>query len=218
MDICNQIIMKKISEIKPYIRNPRKNDKTVELLVDLIPKVGFNVPIVIDKNGVIVKGHSRFKAGIKLGMKELPCIITNADEEAIKLDRIADNRVSEFSEWLSEPLLHELDTLSIDFSNLEFETPSMAKFDDFPELDDFGSEGESEEEKRAKYEAYIRAQEQQLASQPQFVSQSQINSATEHQAHIGTEQKEKALYYKVVCEKCGHIAYVKAEDVWDANK
>ena len=51
MEIVNQIVMKKISEVKPYVRNPRKNDKTVNLLVEIIPKVGFNVPLVIDRNG-----------------------------------------------------------------------------------------------------------------------------------------------------------------------
>ena len=54
MEIVNQIVMKKISEVKPYVRNPRKNDKTVNLLVEIIPKVGFNVPLVIDRNHEIV--------------------------------------------------------------------------------------------------------------------------------------------------------------------
>ena len=62
MEIVNQIVMKKISEVKPYVRNPRKNDKTVNLLVEIIPKVGFNVPLVIDRNGIIVKGHARYAA------------------------------------------------------------------------------------------------------------------------------------------------------------
>ena len=93
--IEKQIVMKKISEVKPYIRNPRKNDKTVELLCKIIPKVGFNVPLVIDEKGIIVKGHARFTAAIRLGMKEIPCIVTHASEEAIKADRIADNKISD---------------------------------------------------------------------------------------------------------------------------
>ena len=94
MNVSKEIVMMPISKVKPYVRNPRKNDKTVKLLVDIIPKVGFNVPIVVDKNGVIVKGHARFTAAIRLGMTEVPCIVTDADEEAIKLDRIADNKIS----------------------------------------------------------------------------------------------------------------------------
>ena len=76
MEIVNQIVMKKISEVKPYVRNPRKNDKTVNLLVEIIPKVGFNVPLVIDRNGIIVKGHARYSAAIRLGMEEIPCVVT----------------------------------------------------------------------------------------------------------------------------------------------
>ena len=77
MEIVNQIVMKKISEVKPYVRNPRKNDKTVNLLVEIIPKVGFNVPLVIDRNSIIVKGHARYAAAIRLGMEEIPCVVTD---------------------------------------------------------------------------------------------------------------------------------------------
>jgi site-specific DNA-methyltransferase (adenine-specific) len=55
IDVSKQIVMKKLNEVKPYVRNPRKNDKTVDLLCKIIPKVGFNVPLVIDENGIIVK-------------------------------------------------------------------------------------------------------------------------------------------------------------------
>ena len=151
MEIVNQIVMKKISEVKPYVRNPRKNDKTVNLLVEIIPKVGFNVPLVIDRNGIIVKGHARYAAAIRLGMEEIPCVVTDADEETIKLDRLADNRISEFSEWINDELLHEIDMLNLDFDfdleSLGFPAPS----DDFDAdaLFDDGVVGESEEDRRA---------------------------------------------------------------------
>lgn len=103
--------MKKLTEIKPYVRNPRENDITVDKLVKIIPQVGFNVPLVLDKNGIIVKGHARFRAGIRLGMEEFPCIISEASDEQNKLDRISDNRVSEFSEWVMDALKEELDEL-----------------------------------------------------------------------------------------------------------
>lgn len=157
MEIVNQIVMKKISEVKPYVRNPRKNDKTVNLLVEIIPKVGFNVPLVIDRNGIIVKGHARYAAAIRLGMEEIPCVVTDADEETIKLDRLADNRISEFSEWINDELLHEIDMLNLDFDfdleSLGFPAPS----DDFDAdaLFDDGVVGESEEDRRARYQAYL---------------------------------------------------------------
>ena len=119
INMVSEIVQKKVSEIKPYVRNPRKNDKTVELLTQVIPKVGFNVPIVIDKEGVIVKGHARFTAAIRLKMDTVPCVITYAAEETIKLDRIADNKISEFSEWMTEGLVEELKSMKTDYNTQE---------------------------------------------------------------------------------------------------
>lgn len=118
LKVVNEIVMKKLNEIRPYFRNPRKNDKTVEMLVKVIPQVGFNVPILIDKNGVIVKGHARYKAAFKLGMEEVPCVVTNASEEEINLDRITDNKISELTEWLDEGLMHEIDAIDIGFNDI----------------------------------------------------------------------------------------------------
>lgn len=217
--VTDEIVMKKIGEVKPYVRNPRKNDKTVDVLVKIIPKVGFNVPLVIDKNGVIVKGHSRFKAAIKLGMTEIPCVISNADEEAIKLDRIADNRVSEFSEWLSEGLAHELDMITLDIGDLEFDMPTL---DDMPSFDDemfvdSGDEGDGEtevdEDKLKRYQELLAKQEAESKKQTQITSQKALDKAAEKLKEPPKQDK----YYKFICEKCGHIMFVKAEDVWDAN-
>jgi site-specific DNA-methyltransferase (adenine-specific) len=216
MEVSSKIVMKKIGEIKPYIRNPRKNDKTVDVLVKIIPKVGFNVPLVIDKKGVIVKGHSRFKAAIKLGMEEIPCIITEADEEAIKLDRIADNRVSEFSEWLSEGLAHELDMITLDIGDLEFDMPT---FDDMPSFDDevFGDgeqgDGGVDEDKMKRYQELLAKQEAESQAKTQITTQKALDKAQEKLKEPPRQDK----YYKFVCEHCGHIMFVKAEDVWDAN-
>ena len=218
MEVSNKIVMKKINEIKPYIRNPRKNDKTVDVLVKIIPKVGFNVPLVIDKKGVIVKGHSRFKAAIKLGMEEIPCIITEADEEAIKLDRIADNRVSEFSEWLSEGLAHELDMITLDIGDLEFDMPTL---DDMPSFDngifEDGEQGEGgvnvDEDKMQRYKELLAKQEAESKAKTQITTQKALDRAQEKLKEPPRQDK----YYKFVCEHCGHIMFVKAEDVWDAN-
>lgn len=69
------IIEKKLNEIKPYENNPRKNDKAVEAVANSITEFGFKVPIVIDKDGTIVAGHTRYKAARKLGLKTIPCVI-----------------------------------------------------------------------------------------------------------------------------------------------
>ena len=66
------IVMLSPEKLKPYFRNPRNNDKTVEALVKIIPRVGFNVPIVVDKNMVIIKGHSRWNTYIRQKAPVLP--------------------------------------------------------------------------------------------------------------------------------------------------
>jgi ParB-like chromosome segregation protein Spo0J len=179
----NEVVMRPINTIKPYVRNPRKNDKTVELLCKVIPKVGFNVPLVIDKDGIIVKGHARFTAAIRLGMKELPCIITHADEEAIKADRIADNKISEFSEWVNEELMHELDMIDIDLDMSELGFPSIS-FDDIPDVEGFSQELEkeqgheiSEEERQRLYQEFLEQQAQEQAVEVQMTSEKELAKA-----------------------------------------
>lgn len=125
--ICKKIVHKSITEIKPYWRNPRKNDKTVEALKNIIPKVGFNVPLYIDNEGVIIKGHARYRAAVQLGMTEIPCIISDNSEEQNRLDRIADNKISELAEWDLSTLQSEIDSISdmdFDFSSIGIEVDS----------------------------------------------------------------------------------------------
>lgn len=94
------IIEKNLTDIKPYEKNPRKNDNAVEYVANSIKEFGFKVPIVIDNNGVIVAGHTRYKASKKLGLEKVPCIIADdLTPEQIKAYRLADNKVAEKAEW-----------------------------------------------------------------------------------------------------------------------
>ena len=97
-----------IDEITPYWHNPRKNDKTVERLVENIRKYGFQVPLVLDKNKVVIAGHARLKAAKKLGMQTVPCNIVSLSEEEAKRFRISDNKIAELSEWEQDSLYKEL--------------------------------------------------------------------------------------------------------------
>lgn len=107
-----EIVNKKIDEIIPYEKNPRKNDNAVEFVANSIKEFGFKVPVVIDKNNIIVAGHTRYKACKKLGIIEVPCIVADdLSEEQIKAFRLADNKVAEKASWDSESLQAELDEL-----------------------------------------------------------------------------------------------------------
>lgn len=117
------IIKKLIEEIKPYGRNPRINDRAVDAVAESIFSFGFKQPIVIDKNNVIVAGHTRYLASKKLGLEEVPVIVADdLSKDQVKAYRLADNRVSDLAEWDESKLLQELkDIESFDMSLFGFE-------------------------------------------------------------------------------------------------
>lgn len=106
-----------ITKVKPYHRNARINEKTVEFLIKAIKKVGFNQPILVDKNFVIVKGHARYKAAVRLGMTEIPYIRTMNSEQLNQFDRIVDNKIAELSKWDDHLLMNELGVLELEMLN-----------------------------------------------------------------------------------------------------
>ena len=80
-----QIIEKNIKELIPYEKNPRKNDKSVDKVAQSIDQFGFRVPVVIDKDNVIVCGHTRYKAAKKLHLTSVPCVVADdLTDEQIK--------------------------------------------------------------------------------------------------------------------------------------
>lgn len=117
------IVLKQITDITPYEKNPRKNDEAVKYVAESIKQFGFKVPIVIDKHGVIVAGHTRYKAAKKLCMTEVPCIVADdLTDEQIKAFRLADNKVAEKAEWDFDLLAGELEDLfDIDMTAFGFD-------------------------------------------------------------------------------------------------
>lgn len=122
-----------INELKEYENNPRNNDEAVEPVANSIKEFGFKVPIIIDKNNVIVAGHTRLKAAKKLDLKTVPCIIADdLTEEQIRAFRLADNKVSEIATWDIELLNMELDNiLNIDMGMFDFMKTEEINVDDF---------------------------------------------------------------------------------------
>lgn len=136
-----EFVDKKLSEITPYKNNPRNNDEAVGPVAESIKEFGFKVPIVIDKNGEIVNGHTRYKAAKKLGLETVPVIVADdLSEEQIKAFRLADNKVGEIAVWDLDLLNEELnDILDLDMSAFGFDV--LDNLDDLIEdekdLDDF---------------------------------------------------------------------------------
>lgn len=141
-----QIIEKNINDLTPYENNPRKNDKSVDYVANSISQFGFKVPIVIDSNGVIVAGHTRYKAAVKLKMDTVPCIVADdLTEEQIKAFRLADNKVGESSQWDMDLLVNELDGIfDLDMSDFGFLDMDIPEDDLALDLDDNKPQQEKE--------------------------------------------------------------------------
>lgn len=126
-----------IAKIKPYKKNPRKNDHAVDAVAASIKEFGFLVPMVIDKNNEIVCGHTRYKAAKSLGMKEVPCVIAEElTEDQIKAFRLADNKVGEIAQWDMDLLPLELADIVMPMTDFGFDAILEDEFDESFTLDD----------------------------------------------------------------------------------
>lgn len=127
-----------INDVKPYENNPRKNDEAVEYVANSIREFGFQQPLVVDSDGVIVVGHTRYKAARQLGLEEIPVIVADElTDNQIEAYRLADNKVSEFAEWDFTKLNEELeniDWLDVDMTDFGFYLDNIkATLDEFEE-------------------------------------------------------------------------------------
>lgn len=118
-----EIVYKTLDEIKPYERNARNNDNAVDSVANSVKQFNFNVPITVDKNGVIVSGHTRYKAAKKLGLERVPVIVLDdLTDDEIKAYRLADNKTGELANWDLVQLDEELESiLNIDMEDYGFD-------------------------------------------------------------------------------------------------
>ena len=135
------IVMKNIVEIKPYENNPRHNESAIDAVASSIKEFGWKQPLVIDKDNVIVVGHTRWLAAKKLGLSEIPCLVaSDLTDEQIAAYRLVDNKTNELATWDFEKLKTELESISdIDMSQFGFEELE-ASLDDVKD-DEFDEKG-----------------------------------------------------------------------------
>lgn len=103
----------KLSEIFPYYDNPRDNTNAVEPTKESIKRFGFVKPILVDKAGVIIAGHTRYVAAYQLGMEFVPVVYSDMDDEMAKKYRILDNKLAEKSSFDEDQLLEELRNMEV---------------------------------------------------------------------------------------------------------
>lgn len=122
-----EIVNKNIEEIKMYENNPRNNDGAVEYVANSIKEFGFKVPIVLDKNNIIVAGHTRYKAAKLLNITEIPCIIADdLSDEQVKAFRLIDNKAAELASWDNDLLNLELENIKdIDMELFDFQISNI---------------------------------------------------------------------------------------------
>lgn len=112
----------KIEELVPYENNPRINDQAVDKVAASIREFGFKVPIVIDKDNVIVAGHTRLEAAKLLGLESVPCIkADDLTDNQVREFRIIDNKTQELADWDLDIMRAELESITgIDMSEFGF--------------------------------------------------------------------------------------------------
>jgi len=130
--------MMPVEKIIPYARNPRKNDGAVDAVAASIKEFGFRQPIVVDRENVIIVGHTRYKAARKLGMAEVPVHVADMDPAKARAYRLVDNKSNELAEWDMGLLEAEMDG---DMEKLL--APIGVDFD--LEIPNFGAVGEDEQ-------------------------------------------------------------------------
>ncbi len=125
------IELRSLTSIRPYDKNPRINDDAVDAVAASIREYGFRQPIVVDTDGVIVCGHTRYKAAQKLGLEKVPVhVAKDLTPEQIKAFRIADNQTASLAEWNYDLLpleLADLQAANYDLGLLGFDADELAK-------------------------------------------------------------------------------------------
>lgn len=128
-----------LEEITPYSKNPRKNDQAVHAVMESIKQCGYVAPIIVDEDGVILAGHTRYKALKNLGRTEAEVVVKNGlTEDQKRKYRLLDNKTSELAEWDFDLLAEELEGLDFGELDLEWGTDKGDSYD----FSDFEAENE----------------------------------------------------------------------------
>ena len=128
-----KIVEMPLSQIRRYANNPRNNERTCHRIAASIKDFGFTNPLILDRDGVIICGDTRYLAALKLALPTVPCIVRDdlTEDQATAL-RVVDNKVAELAEWDKEKLKAELAAIggSIDMEALGFDVPTINDLED----------------------------------------------------------------------------------------
>lgn len=204
----------KLSEIFPYYDNPRDNTNAVEPTKESIKRFGFVKPILVDKAGVIIAGHTRYVAAYQLGMEFVPVVYSDMDDEMAKKYRILDNKLAEKSSFDEDQLLEEL-------RNMEVPTDMQAFFfEDINQMLNFSldSINQKAEEYGGFQDDYSQVEEENFeAPSNEEAGESEEAPSDEEEdpakdLFVLKEREDGSHYMKVVCPYCGNMETIEIED------
>lgn len=204
----------KLSEIFPYYDNPRDNTNAVEPTKESIKRFGFVKPILVDKAGVIIAGHTRYVAAYQLGMEFVPVVYSDMDDEMAKKYRILDNKLAEKSSFDEDQLLEEL-------RNMEVPTDMQAFFfEDINQMLNFSldSINQQAEEYGGFQDDYSQVEEENFeAPSNEEAGESDEDPSDEEEdpakdLFVLKEREDGSHYMKVVCPYCGNMETIEIED------
>lgn len=204
----------KLSEIFPYYDNPRDNTNAVEPTKESIKRFGFVKPILVDKAGVIIAGHTRYVAAYQLGMEFVPVVYSDMDDEMAKKYRILDNKLAEKSSFDEDQLLEEL-------RNMEVPTDMQAFFfEDINQMLNFSldSINQQAEEYGGFQDDYSQVEDENFeAPSNEEAGESEEAPSDEEEdpakdLFVLKEREDGSHYMKVVCPYCGNMETIEIED------
>ena len=204
----------KLSKIFPYYDNPRDNTNAVEPTKESIKRFGFVKPILVDKAGVIIAGHTRYVAAYQLGMEFVPVVYSDMDDEMAKKYRILDNKLAEKSSFDEDQLLEEL-------RNMEVPTDMQAFFfEDINQMLNFSldSINQQAEEYGGFQDDYSQVEEENFeAPSNEEAGESEETPSDEEEdpakdLFVLKEREDGSHYMKVVCPYCGNMETIEIED------
>ena len=204
----------KLSEIFPYYDNPRDNTNAVEPTKESIKRFGFVKPILVDKAGVIIAGHTRYVAAYQLGMEFVPVVYSDMDDEMAKKYRILDNKLAEKSSFDEDQLLEEL-------RNMKVPTDMQAFFfEDINHMLNFSldSINQQAEEYGGFQDDYSQVEEENFeAPTNEEAGESEEAPSDEEEdpakdLFVLKEREDGSHYMKVVCPYCGNMETIEIED------
>ncbi len=201
----------KLCEIFPYYNNPRDNSKAVEPVINSLKMFGFIKPIMVDKNNIIICGHTRYIAAYQCGCEYVPIIVSDMPEEQAKRYRILDNKIAEKSSFNEDELIEELrkmkapeemqafffedinTLLNFSMDSLQHNINDAGGFASMEEYDDgFGDYSENTDSVEPE-EHYIQEEKKEDPAENLFRA----------------SEKEDGTYMKVVCPFCGNVEEIK---------